>query len=424
MPGRPPACRRLCDRRRRWSKRQPAFSITRPLAGFFFRVAAGQPGAAHLVEPEVPHGGQRLGGVALPPEGTAQAVARLPHPGGKNPAPARARLPGFAPRPKQSRWCPEARRPRGGGCPSCSNRDWNKDTPQAASIWKVSRLFLWAGQRMNRATASSPAQFPKHFLRVRRAQRRKREAGREQGNGAQMAHGKALPSVRDFLHIVAAKSLVKSPVGALKKLRAQSRFYEQDVKTGKRCPKGETPMPCVYILLTRTDTLFARLLHGVGGSRYTPCQPGAGPGVSGGCTVLPGATSPSCCPGGFIRRNIHAGVFGRCGGADSLLLELEVSHAAYEAIERQMTVMASAGSCWDYDVLGLALAYTYIYSCGRANTFAASSWRTCWSAPGRLPCPATPASSARRTLPACRGSGGLPGPLAWADRRRALPAAA
>ena len=28
-------------------------------------------------------------------------------------------------------------------------------------------------------------------------------------------------------------------------------------------------MPCVYILLTRTDTLFARLLHGVGGNKYT-----------------------------------------------------------------------------------------------------------------------------------------------------------
>lgn len=158
-------------------------------------------------------------------------------------------------------------------------------------------------------------------------------------------------------------------------------------------------MPCVYILLTRTDTLFARLLHGMGGNRYTHASLALDRDL-GRMYSFARRYEPFMLPGGFIRENIHAGVFGRCGGADSLLLELPVSRATYEAIERQMTVMASAGSCWALRWRGWASPMR-----GRANIFAASSWRTCWSAPGRSPCPATPASSARRILPACRGSG-------------------
>ena len=109
-------------------------------------------------------------------------------------------------------------------------------------------------------------------------------------------------------------------------------------------------MPCVYILLTRTDTLFARLLHGLGKHRYTHASLALDRDL-GRLYSFARRYEPFMLPGGFIRENIHAGVFGRCGGADSLLLELPVSRATYEAIERQMTVMASAGSCWDYDVL-------------------------------------------------------------------------
>ena len=103
-------------------------------------------------------------------------------------------------------------------------------------------------------------------------------------------------------------------------------------------------MPCVYILLTRTDTLFARLLHGMGGNRYTHASLALDRDL-GRMYSFARRYEPFMLPGGFIRENIHAGVFGRCGGADSLLLELPVSRATYEAIERQMTVMASAGSC-------------------------------------------------------------------------------
>ena len=139
---------------------------------------------------------------------------------------------------------------------------------------------------------------------------------------------------------------MSNPAAGFEKIGGSASFYEQDVKTGKRCPKGETPMPCVYILLTRTDTLFARLLHGMGGNRYTHASLALDRDL-GRMYSFARRYEPFMLPGGFIRENIHAGVFGRCGGADSLLLELPVSRATYEAIERQMTVMASAGSCWD-----------------------------------------------------------------------------
>ena len=81
-------------------------------------------------------------------------------------------------------------------------------------------------------------------------------------------------------------------------------------------------MPCVYILLTRTDTLFARLLHGVGGNKYTHASLALDRDLVR-MYSFARRYEPFMLPGGFIRENIHAGVFGRCGGADSLLLCVE-----------------------------------------------------------------------------------------------------
>lgn len=163
-------------------------------------------------------------------------------------------------------------------------------------------------------------------------------------------------------------------------------------------------MPCVYILLTRTDTLFARLLHGMGGNRYTHASLALDRDL-GRMYSFARRYEPFMLPGGFIRENIHAGVFGRCGGADSLLLELPVSRATYEAIERQMTVMASAGSCWDYDVLGLALAGLGIPHVRPGKYFCSQFVADVLERTGALTLPCHPSSSARRILPACRASG-------------------
>lgn len=183
-------------------------------------------------------------------------------------------------------------------------------------------------------------------------------------------------------------------------------------------------MPCVYILLTRTDTLFARLLHGVGGNKYTHASLALDRDLVR-MYSFARRYEPFMLPGGFIRENIHAGVFGRCGGADSLLLELPVSRATYEAIERQMTVMASAGSCWDYDVLGLALAGLGIPHVRPGKYFCSQFVADVLERTGALTLPCHPSLIRPQDfahMPQLRVV--YRGPLAWADLRRPLPAAA
>lgn len=183
-------------------------------------------------------------------------------------------------------------------------------------------------------------------------------------------------------------------------------------------------MPCVYILLTRTDTLFARLLHGMGGSRYTHASLALDRDL-GRMYSFARRYEPFMLPGGFIRENIHAGVFGRCGGADSLLLELPVSRATYEAIERQMTVMASAGSCWDYDVLGLALAGLGIPHVRPGKYFCSQFVADVLERTGALTLPCHPSLIRPEDFARMPGFRVVyRGPLAWADRCRPLPAAA
>ena len=74
-----PACRQIL-----WSVTSVVvdeplpFCSTAPLATFFVGVAGGQPLPAHRAEPVVPHGAQRLGGIAVVPPFAAQRVAHVP----------------------------------------------------------------------------------------------------------------------------------------------------------------------------------------------------------------------------------------------------------------------------------------------------------------------------------------------------------
>ncbi|HJA24736.1 MAG TPA: hypothetical protein H9795_01600 [Candidatus Fournierella merdigallinarum] len=176
-------------------------------------------------------------------------------------------------------------------------------------------------------------------------------------------------------------------------------------------------MPCVYILLTRTDTLFARLLHGLGKHRYTHASLALDRDL-GRLYSFARRYEPFMLPGGFIRENIHAGVFGRCGGADSLLLELPVSRESYEAIERRLAVMASAGSCWDYDLLGLALAGLGIPHVFPGKYFCSQFVADVLAGTGALALPCHPSLVRPGDFAALPGLRVVyQGPLAWADRR-------
>lgn len=183
-------------------------------------------------------------------------------------------------------------------------------------------------------------------------------------------------------------------------------------------------MPCVYILLTRTDTLFARLLHGLGGSRYTHASLALDRDL-GHLYSFARRYEPFMLPGGFIREDIHAGVFGRCGGADSLLLELPVSPAAYEAIREQLALMDCARRCWDYDVLGLVLAGLGIAHDRPGKCFCSQFVARVLEGAGALTLPRHPSLIRPQDFAAMPGLRPVyQGPLAWADAPRFAPAPA
>ncbi|WP_418665864.1 hypothetical protein [Allofournierella sp.] len=114
-------------------------------------------------------------------------------------------------------------------------------------------------------------------------------------------------------------------------------------------------MPSVYLLLTRTDTLFSRALHGATRSRYTHVSLALDRDMER-MYSFARRSAAAPLPAGFVRENLYSGIYGRCGGADSLLLELQVSENAYRRIERRLAAMERRKAQYDYDVLGLALA--------------------------------------------------------------------
>ncbi len=114
-------------------------------------------------------------------------------------------------------------------------------------------------------------------------------------------------------------------------------------------------MPNIYILLSRTDTLFARTMHQLTGNRYTHVSLALDRGLT---RMYSFARRYEALPlpAGFIREDLHSGVYGRCGGADSLLLELPVSQRAYDQIARRLERMERRQLDYHYDVLGLAFS--------------------------------------------------------------------
>lgn len=114
-------------------------------------------------------------------------------------------------------------------------------------------------------------------------------------------------------------------------------------------------MPNVYILLTRTHTLFARALHNVTGNRYTHSSIALDRQLDQ-LYSFARRYEHLPLPGGFIRENIFEGVYGRCMGADSMVLEVPVSQESYDYIERRISWMERRKREYDYDLIGVAMA--------------------------------------------------------------------
>lgn len=178
-------------------------------------------------------------------------------------------------------------------------------------------------------------------------------------------------------------------------------------------------MSSVYLLLTRTDTLFARAMHGTTHARYTHVSLALDAGLER-MYSFARRRDAMPLPAGFVREDLHGGVYGRCGGADSLVLELEVSERAYRRIEQRLTAMERQKERYEYSVMGLALAGMGIaherpgkYFCSQ---FVAETLEQAGAL--KLPChPSLVRPQDFTRLRPCRVV--YQGPLAYADRRLA-----
>lgn len=112
-------------------------------------------------------------------------------------------------------------------------------------------------------------------------------------------------------------------------------------------------MKSVYILLTKTKTLFARCIHIMTGDEFTHVSIALDHDLNRLYSFgrryyyIP-------LPAGFVRENLHTGVFGRNKYASCAVLELTVTDKIYYRIEKRVKTMLDHCNCYHYNILGLA----------------------------------------------------------------------
>lgn len=114
-------------------------------------------------------------------------------------------------------------------------------------------------------------------------------------------------------------------------------------------------MPSAYVLLTRTNTIFATTLHGFTKNRYIHSSIALDRELE--QLYSFGRLNPDfILPGGFITENIHKGVFARCKMADSMVLEVPMSQESYDWMTQQLAFMYRRKKRYEYSILGLITA--------------------------------------------------------------------
>ena len=114
-------------------------------------------------------------------------------------------------------------------------------------------------------------------------------------------------------------------------------------------------MPSIYLLLSRTDTVFAKTMYMLTHNQYTHVSLALDRALSR-MYSFARRYEISPLPAGFIRESLYDGVCGRCGGADSMVLKLPVSQPVYDRISRRLSEMEKSKELYGYDVMGLVLA--------------------------------------------------------------------
>lgn len=118
-------------------------------------------------------------------------------------------------------------------------------------------------------------------------------------------------------------------------------------------------MRSVYILLTRTNTVFSKLIHAATLAEYTHsslCVSDSMDEFFSFGRKLPLLPFPS----GFVKEQLDSGYFGAHQYTPCILLELYVEEKVYEKLCEKIREMWKSAACYRYDVLGILFLALHI----------------------------------------------------------------
>ncbi|MEG0894922.1 MAG: hypothetical protein RSE93_04345 [Oscillospiraceae bacterium] len=113
-------------------------------------------------------------------------------------------------------------------------------------------------------------------------------------------------------------------------------------------------MKNIYILLSRTNTSFANLVHLVTADAYTH----ASISLDRELTKLYSFARKNerfLLPAGFIKENIHTGIFKKYEECQCVLYSLKVTNKSYNKVEKILHKMCANPDAYSYNVVGVIL---------------------------------------------------------------------
>lgn len=112
----------------------------------------------------------------------------------------------------------------------------------------------------------------------------------------------------------------------------------------------------VYLLLTRSETYFSRLIHHFTDGEFTHASIGL-EGPSGSFYSFGRKYPRLPFPGGMVQERVGRGFFGLHPQTPCRLYELKVSEHTYEQLRRRLEAMYARRELYHYNLLGTVTAY-------------------------------------------------------------------
>ena len=128
------------------------------------------------------------------------------------------------------------------------------------------------------------------------------------------------------------------------------------------------PMPYLYVLLSRSDTWFSGLIYRLTPGEFTHAALAVDRDLRDLYSF--GRHNPYLAlPAGFVTENVHAGIYGRCGGSTCRVYRVAVTERDYRRTVRLLDYMKRHASNYHYNLFGTVLCVLRISRSRRAKFF-------------------------------------------------------